>query len=105
MKHEKHDLGAMLLAALLLLLCVSYMTQCSSAAHRRDTVAAATPAPNTPQPREEKAEREGERKPKSIRELAAEEDREEHENVHKISNVLKTIGADPELRRTYGFPK
>jgi hypothetical protein len=104
MEHKKHDLGAMLLAAMLLLLCVSYTAQCSSAAHRRDTVAGATPAPNTPaKSREENAERE--RKPKSIHAIAAEEDKEEQEKVQGISRALQTIGANPELRRTYGFPK
>jgi hypothetical protein len=105
MKHKKHDLGTMLLAAVLLLFCVSYMTQCSSTAHHGDTVAATTSAPNTPAQREEKAERQGERRPKSIREFAAQEDREERERVQNISHALQTIGADPELRRTYGFPK
>ena len=105
MKHKRHDIGAMLLAAVLLLLCVSYMTQCSSPAHRSDTVAATTPAPNTPAQREEKVEHGRERKPKSIREFAAEEDKEERERVRGISRVLQTIGADPELQRTYGFPK
>jgi hypothetical protein len=99
MEHKKHDLGAFLLAALLLLLCVSYATQCSSAAHRGDTVAAATPAKSP----EEKAERE--RRPKSIHEIAAEEDREEQEKREGVSRALKTIGANPELRRTYGLPQ
>lgn len=104
MEHKKHDLGAFLLAALLLLLCVSYTTQCSSAAHRSATVAAATPAPKTPaKSREEKAERE--RRPKSIHEIAAEEDKEEQEKRQGISRALKTIGANPELRRTYGLPE
>jgi hypothetical protein len=104
MEHNRYDLGAMLLAALLLLLCVSYTAQCSSAAHRSDTVAAATPAPSTPaKSREEKAERE--RKPKSVREFAAEEDKEEGQKVQGISRALQTVGANPELRRTLGLPK
>jgi hypothetical protein len=104
MEHKKHDLGAFLLATLLLLLCVSYTTQCSPVAHRSETVAAATPAPHTPaKSREEKAERE--RRRKSIHEIAAEEDKEEQEKREGISRALKTIGANPELRRTYGLPE
>jgi len=105
---QNHDVGAMLVAATLLLLCVSYLTQCSPAARRPETIVAATPVTSPPaQSREEELERErkAKRKPKSIHEFAAEEEREEREKIKGISRVLQTIGADPELRRTYGFPK
>jgi hypothetical protein len=102
---QKNELGAMLMAAALLLLCVSYMTQCSAATRRPDTVAAATPSASTPVSREEEVEREAEHKPKSIHEFAAEEENEERAKIKGISRALQTIAADPELRRTYGFDK
>lgn len=98
---QKNEFGAMLMAGMLLLLCVSYMAQCSSATHRPETVAAATPAPSKPAVREE---RQAEHK-KSIHEFAAEEENEEREKIRGVSRALQTIAADPELRRTYGFPQ
>lgn len=104
---QKNELGAMLMAAVLLLLCVSYMTQCSSVTRRPETVAAATPSASQPVSREEEDERErkAEHKPKSIHEFAAEEENEERAKIKGISRALQTIAADPELRRTYGFPQ
>jgi len=105
MKHN-HDVGAMLVAAMLLLLCVSYLTQCRPAAHRPETIVAATPVASPPaQSREQELERKREGKPKSVREFAADEEKEEQEKREAISGALKTIGANPELRRTYGLPE
>lgn len=102
---QKHDLGAMVLAAMLLLLCVTYLTQCRSTSHQPDTVAAATATAGThAESREEELERrEGKRK--SVKEFAAEEEKEEREKVKGISRALQTAGANPEFRRTYGFPQ
>ncbi len=101
---QKHDVGAMLLAAMLLLVCVTYLTQCRSTSESRQTVAAATATAGThTESREEERERGGKRK--SVREFAAEEEREEREKVKDISRALQTAGSNPEFRRTYGFPK
>ncbi len=103
---RKYDFGAMLTAATLLLLCVTYLAQCSSGSHRPQTVVAATAAVTPPaEARDEDAEQEHERKPKSIREFAAQEEKEEREKIKAISRALQTAGADPEFRKTYGFPQ
>lgn len=105
---QKHDIGVMLVAATLLLLCVSYLTQCSPARHQPETTVAATPEVSPPaESREEEIERERKAKGKrmSVREFADEEDREEQQKIKGISRALQTVAADPELRRTLGFPK
>ena len=69
---------------------------------------AATPVVSPPaESREEELERErkAEGKPKSIHEFADEEDKEERAKIQGISRALQTAAADPEFRRTYGFPK
>ncbi len=103
---QTRDLGALLLAATLLLLCVGYLTQCSRATHRPEVLAAATATLTPAAAAESEEERERERKgrPQSIREHAAEEEREERAKVQGISRALQTAGANPEFRRTYGFP-
>ncbi len=106
---RKYDLGALLFAAMLLVLCVSYLTQCSSTQHRTETIAAATAtAGAVNEAREEEIEREreerAERRPRNVREQAAEEEKEERAKVQGISRALQTAGADPEFRKTYGFP-
>ena len=103
-----YDLSAMLAAATLLLLCVSYLTQCSPASHRSDTIVAATPAATPPAEarQEEERERQGKSdgKAKSIREIADEEQKEERAKIKGIANALQTAATDPEFRKTYGFP-
>lgn len=104
---RNNDLSVMLLAATLLLFCVTYMTECDSDGHRRETMAAATPSASTHvKSSEEETERlrKAEHKPKSIREFAVEEGKEESEKRKNVSRALQTIGANPTLRRTYGFP-
>jgi hypothetical protein len=100
---QQRDLGSLVLAVASLLLCVSYMTQCRSGTDRNGPVAAVTPshAP-TGQPRAHVGH---DREPKSVQEYAAEEDKEEREKRQSISRALQTIGADPEMRRTYGLPQ
>ncbi len=99
---QPRELGSLVLAAALLLICVSYMTQCSSATHRNETVAVATPS-HAPTAQAPHADRE--RKAKSVQELAAEEEKEEREKLKSVSRALQTLGADPEVRRTYGLPE
>ncbi len=90
-----HDLGVLFVAAVLLLFCVTYLTECGPAAKHPETGAVATPL---------KPEREAERKPKSVRELAAEEEKEEQQKKQNISHALQTAAANPEFRATYGLP-
>ncbi len=100
---QKHELGALVLAAMLLL-CVSYLTQCRSTSRRSEPVAAATATSATrAASQEEERERNAERR-KSVREFAAEEEKEERQKIEGISRALRTAGANPEFRRTYGFP-
>ena len=103
---QKQELGAMVLAAMLLLFCMTYLMQCRSTSHGPETVAAATATADThAESREEEIERKGEGKRKSVREFAAEEEKEEREKVKALSRALQTAGANPEFRRTYGFPQ
>ncbi len=107
--NTRHDLGAMLAAATLLLLCVSYLTQCSATSHRSDTIVVATPAAIPPAEArdEEELEREGkgEHKPTSIRDIADEEQKEERAKIKAIAIALQTASTDPEFRRAYGLPQ
>ncbi len=96
---EQRDLGITLVGATLLLLGVSYLTQCTSAAPRPRPITAASPPAAASSPA-----REAEGRRRSIQEIAEEEDKEESERVKSIGHALQTIAADPEKRRTYGFP-
>jgi hypothetical protein len=96
MNQDKKDLGVTLMAATLLLLTMSYLAQC--------TTTTRAPTPASPAVEAAAPERETEHKRKSIAEAAEEEDREESQRVKNVAHALQTIGADPEMRRTYGFP-
>jgi hypothetical protein len=104
---RNRDVGAVLVAGTLLLLCVSYLTQCRSGPQSQKTVPATPLANPAAESRQEgfAHKREAERKPKSVREFAAEEEKEERAKIRGISRALRTAAADPEFRRTYGFPK
>jgi len=94
---ETRDLGITLMGATLLLFAVGYLAQCAPATQRNVPNAAAAPAgaeaSATNKEREEAAG-----KPR------VGEDKEESEQVKSIGHALQTIGANPELRKTYGFP-
>ena len=100
---ETRDLGITLLGATLLLFAVSYLAQCTPAQSRKVPEAAVAPAetegasPETERG-EPAAQREQERRSRPG------EDNEESERVRSIGHALQTIGANPELRKTYGFP-
>jgi hypothetical protein len=102
---RNHDVGAALVAGTLLLLCVSYLTQCRSAPQSQQTMTTTPLASPPAESRVEGVARKRERKPKSVHEFAAEEEREERAKIQGISRALQTAAADPEFRRTYGFPK
>ena len=94
MNHDKRDLGVTLIAATLLLLGAGYLSQCSPHQTPPQPVSVQAPAP----------ERERDAPRKSIQEEAEDEDREESQRVKNVAHALQTIGANPEARRTYGFP-
>lgn len=107
MTEAKH-LGITLVGATLLLLGVGYLAQCSSATRRSAPDVSGGSATSTASARA--AEEEGEReraagKRKSIHDFATEEDKEESENVKNLGRALQTLGANPEMRRTYGLPE
>src|SRR5438552_280463 len=94
MRRDTTDLGAVLIAATLLLVSAGYLAQCGSTQRPAppQEVTAATPSAAT------------EHKRKSIEESANEEDREESQRIKDVAHALQTIGANPEMRKTYGFP-
>jgi len=100
MSADTRDLGIILLGAALLLSSAGYLTQCSST--RRELSPQATPssAATADAPRAEH-----EREPQSIHEAADEKQEEERAKIKAVGHALQTIGADPELRKTYGFAK
>jgi hypothetical protein len=95
-----NDVIAAVLAAAGLLLTVGYLTQCSPAARPVPPKAVSAAAPSRGAARAAVT-----RAPESAAERGDEENREESANIKNIAHALQTIGADPELRRTYGLPK
>lgn len=103
---EGRDLALTLMMSAILLLSVSYLTQCSAPPQR------SSPPSNveTEQEGETSSDTKPERqkdvgKPKSARELAEEEDEEERAKIQRVGHALQTIGANPELRKTLGIPQ
>jgi hypothetical protein len=98
--NEKRDFGVTLLGAMVLLLIMSHMTQCSST--RRPTGPPAAPSAASSAAARESSERA--HSPRAERTRDREED-EESERVKSIGHALQTIGADPTAAATYGFPQ
>ena len=98
---KQSEFLATAVAAALLLFSVAYLTRCSSPPPRvappTATSASGTAAKS--------AVREEEGEGKSIKEFAAEEDKEERQKVENVAHALQTLGANPEFRKTYGLPK
>jgi len=92
--NEPRDLGVTLVGATMLMLSMVYLTQCSS---RTPTPAPAsqssTATASVPPGASVKDQRGGTEK----------EDDEESARVKSIGHAIQTIGANPELRKTYGF--
>jgi hypothetical protein len=101
MNRDKRDLGVTLIAATLLLLTMTYFAQCTTTTRSLPPTAVEADAPERAS---EYKREESEHKRKSVAEAAEEEDREESQRVKNVAHALQTIGANPELRRTYGFP-
>ncbi len=104
MKHG-HDLGFLLVTAMLLLLCLMRLNGCDTG--KPETVGSSTPPMRvSAEPGGGADERAAsvERKAKSVQEFAAEEGQEEREKLQNISRALKTMAADPQIQKTYGLP-
>lgn len=97
--NERQHLGIALVAATLLLFSAGYLAQCTSAGRRSEPQMAAPVATSTASVREGDRGRTGQ----SMRELAEEEEKEERAKIQGVAHALRTIGANPELRRTYGI--
>jgi hypothetical protein len=104
-RKETRDLGVALVGATLLLLSVGYVTRCTSTSRSTPSApggGAAHAAPSVSNASRTQGEAAGQ--PKSVRDIAAEEDKEESERIRNIGHALQTIGANPEARKTYGLP-
>jgi len=102
---EGRDLVLTLMMSAILLLSVSYLTQCSAPPQRSSPTSnveteheAETSSEGTPERKRDAG------KPESVRELADEEDEEERAKIQRVGRALQTIGANPELRKTLGIP-
>ena len=103
---QGRDLADALIAATILVLGASYLTQCSPATQPPSPAVNAEAAHGREGASGAEAEREkAAGKPKSVRELDEEQTNEEREKIQRIGRALKTIGANPELRKTYGIPQ
>jgi len=102
---EGRDLAVTLIMSAILLVSVSYLTQCSATQKRPSPASDVATQHNGAS-----TDAEGERakaagKPKSVHELAEEEDEEERAKIQRVGHALQTIGANPELRKTLGIPE
>lgn len=102
---EGRDLAVTLIAATILLVGVSYLTQCSTASQRPGpAIGAGAERSGNPSAGVE-SEREEHGQPKSARELDEEATNEERAKIQRVGHALQTIGANPELRKTLGIPQ
>jgi hypothetical protein len=92
---EGRDLAVTLITSTILLLGVSYLTQCSTASRRSSPGVAAEAA------HDGKAASDAD----SEREANEGQENEEREKIQRVGRALQTIGANPEMRKTYGFPQ
>jgi len=99
--NEARDLAIAVVVAVFLLVGLISLPQCSVAPTRTAHDADAEASVSSSAVENEHGEASGTRK--SIHDVAEEEEREEGENIKNIAHALQTIGANPELRRTYGF--
>jgi len=102
---EGKDLAVTLIGSALLLLAVSYLTQCSASSQRPSTATNAAAGPGQQTSTGAAAEREeAARTPKSARALDEDEDQDERQKIQRVGHALQTIGANPEMRKTLGIP-
>ena len=102
---EGRDLALTLVTSAILLLSVNYLTQCSAAPQRPSPTGNAETQPEGASSDTEAEHEKAAGKPKSVHELAEEEDREERAKIQRVGRALQTIGANPELRKTLGIPQ
>jgi hypothetical protein len=100
---EGRDLGVTLIASTMLLLGASYMTQCSPSQRPAPATEAAVGNEKASGAAAERKEADGE--PKSARELDEDEGQGDRAKIQRVGRALQTIGANPEMRKTYGLPQ
>ena len=92
--HERRDLGVTLVGATMLMFSMVYLAQCSSRPHASGP--ADQTSPTVQGGRGASAEGQAERR------AVDKGDDEESVRVKSIGHAIQTIGANPELRKTYG---
>lgn len=92
---ETRDLAITFITSGVLLLSVACLTQCSAPPPRPSQEGGAVTG----------REEEESRKPKSDREHDEDEGQEEREKIQRVGRALQTIGANPEMRKTYAIPR
>ena len=103
---EGRDLALTLMTSAILLLSVSYLTQCSAPPQRPSPASNAETEDQGAASSDTEAEREkAAGKPMSARELDEEATNEERAKIQRVGRALQTIGANPEMRKTLGIPQ
>lgn len=102
---EGRDLAITLVTAAILLVGVSYLTQCSASSRHPSPGEESASGREGASSGSESEHEEAAGKPKSARELDEDEGIEEREKIQRVGRALQTIGANPEMRKTYGFPQ
>ncbi|HVO24673.1 MAG TPA: hypothetical protein VMW56_13695 [Candidatus Margulisiibacteriota bacterium] len=98
------DLAITLIMSAILILSVSYLTQCSSPP-QRPSPTSSVETDHEGEASSGKTEREeAAGKPNSARDLEEEGDQEERAKIQRVGRALQTIGANPELTKTLGIP-
>ncbi len=103
---EGKDLAVTVIASALLLLAVSYLTQCSAAPQRPSTASNAAAGSERETSGAGEAEpKEAADKPKAAGGVDEDEGQDEREKIQRVGHALQTIGANPEMRKTLGIPE
>ena len=97
MRQGTCDSFTAILATLLVVLSTIVFAQCSAGPQRTEPPAAPAKAEPQPETQHTEEDRDGGRH-------RDEHEEEESARVKGVARVLKTIAADPEKSRTYGFP-
>ena len=106
---EGRDLAVTLLTSAMLLLAVSYLTQCSAPSQRSSPTSHVEAQGGAAPPDSTAAGQGAASKPKggprSVHELEEESEEEERAKIQRVGHALQTIGANPELSKTLGIPQ
>jgi hypothetical protein len=97
--NERRDLGVTLVCAAMLMLSTVYLTQCSARTQAPEPASQTSAATRTVT-----GGASAQRQREAGRDAAEKKEDEEESALNKnIGHAIQTIGADPELRKTYGF--